>query len=122
MNFTINGFEVFLRTIPLMSVTHAGFISIKDYKISKGILLWCNISYNSSLFFFFVIPGNPSVCLFCFVSLFVTGKFFGYFSCPIKSPSWAAVSLAVTCYHILTTSFSGHYIYIYIFLNPGNNW
>lgn len=54
MNFTINGFEVFLRTIPLMSVTHAGFISIKDYKISKGILLWCNISYNSSLFFFFL--------------------------------------------------------------------
>lgn len=53
MNFTKNGFEACLRCLPLMSVTHAGFISIKDYKISKGILLWCNISYNSSLFFFF---------------------------------------------------------------------
>lgn len=87
MNFTINGFEVFLRTIPLMSVTHAGFISIKDYKISKGILLWCNISYNSPLFFFF-FNTRKSFCVFvCFVlfHFLLQGSSLAIFHVPSKA-------------------------------------
>lgn len=115
MNFTINGFEVFLRTIPLMSVTHAGFISIKDYKISKGILLWCNISYNSPLFFFFLIQGNPSVCLFvlfCFTFCYreVLWLFFMSHQKPVLGSS-------VTCRYLL--SYSNYFffwtLYIYFF-------
>lgn len=108
MNFNINGFESFHKTVLLMSVTHAGFVFIKDCRIlSKGLFLWCNINYNSSVLF--------SRQSFCFKILFLFGyrEVLWLFLMPHQQP---VLCISVACYLIVTTFFEIFFLNYYLIL------